>query len=168
MFFRKKTKKQNDKKPEIIQYPIIQGHILCSASEIGKCIVNRCLELGYNINTMKLEKLLVLAYGEYLYKTGKKLFGEKIEFCDHGAMIREVDHDFLRYAIEFDTRFYEWYLLLEAQEKVLHDIVRDYGHMDAFEINDDLILKRLKEYKNQDGFISDEDILKVFEKFHVC
>jgi len=166
VFWKKKIKKPNEKEPEIKQYPIMQGDILCSASEFGKCIVNKCLNLGYSINTMKLEKLLVLAYGKYLCETGKKLFNEKIEICDHGVRIDEVEKDFLRYGIEFDTRFYEWYLLLDAQEKVLNTVVDIYGYMDVFEINDLPRLQKLKMYKNDKKIVPDEIIEKVFSRLY--
>lgn len=37
--------------------------------------------------------------------------------------------------------------------------------MDAFELNANIKLKELVERKNNDGFVSDEDIKKVFEKY---
>lgn len=48
------------------------------ASERGKYIVNKCIEKGYKINTLKLEKLLILIYGTILSKHQKHFFQEDI------------------------------------------------------------------------------------------
>lgn len=93
-----------------IPKPKIETCLLCSASEKGKWIINACLNHGFEIGTVKLEKLLILAYGEYLVKTGKKLFNEDIVIWKVGPMIKEVDRDFLRYAMGFTSLFIEYYL----------------------------------------------------------
>lgn len=138
--------------------------ILCSASEKAKWFVNECIKEGYEINTFKLEKLLVLAYGEYLVKTGKKLFNENIVIWEAGPMIKEVDEDFRCYAIGFHSPFYSYYLKLDAEERLIRDIMYKYGNMDGFELNANVKLKELVLLKNKDKFVTDEDIQKVFEK----
>ena len=39
---------------------IMSDKLMCKASEIGKIIINKCLNKGVFINTQKLQKLLVL------------------------------------------------------------------------------------------------------------
>lgn len=148
-----------------IQKKEIRTPILCSASEKGKWIVNACLNLGFDITTYKLEKLLVLAYGEYLVKTGKKLFNEDIMVSEVGIVIKEVDQDFIRFAMGFTAPLEEYYPMLNAEEKIINSIIYKYGNKDAFELTANAKLKELVEYKNSDGFVSDEDIKKVFEKY---
>ena len=107
----------------------------------------------------------MLAYGEYLVKTGEKLFNEKIVIWESGPMIREVDRDFIHYAVEFHSQFGEYCLKLDAEEKLIEDILFRYGNLDGFHLNADIRLKELIELKKSDGFVSDEDIRKVFEKY---
>jgi len=143
----------------------IDTPLLCGASEKAKWIINGCLQKGYDINTFKLEKLLVLAYGECLVKTGTKLFSEKIVIWEAGPMIREVDRDFMRFAISFHSSFYEYYLKLDSEEKLIDSILNKYGNKDGFQLNENVKLKEISKLKNSDGFVSDEDIKRVFEKY---
>lgn len=145
--------------------PKINTHILCSASEKAKWIVNACLKKRYYINTLKLEKLLILAYCECLVKTGHKMFNEKIVIWDSGPMIREVDRDFRSYTTGFHSPFLEYYLKLNEEEKEIDYIVNKYGRMDSYELRDEIKLKELAELKDSDGFVSDEDIKRVFKKY---
>ena len=167
--FKRITKKLSDK--EIYQIfknvpkRVIETPILCSASEKAKWIINGCLKAGFDINTFKLEKLLIIAYGEYLIKTGKKLFNEKIVVWETGLNIREVNRDFIKYAMGFYAPFCEYYLKLDAEEKLIDSIIFEYGNMDAFKLNDNIRLKELEYLKNSDGFVSEEDIKKVFGKY---
>lgn len=149
----------------MVPKPQIITHILCGASEKAKWIINACLKAGYDINTYKLEKLLILAYGECLVKTGRKLFNEKIVIWEAGPMIREVDQDFRRYAVGFYYPFLGYHLKLYSEEKIIEEIIYKYGNMHGFELNDNVKLKELAELKNSDGFVSDEDIKRVFEKY---
>ncbi len=142
----------------------IDTPVLCSASEKAKWIINGCLEMEYDINTFKLEKLLVLAYGEYLVKTGEKLFNENIVIWDAGPMIREVDRDFMSYAMGFHSPLVEYYPKLDDEVRLVTDILDKYGKMDGFELNSDKRLKALIELKDSDDFIADASIESVFLK----
>ena len=143
----------------------IDTPILCSASEKAKWIINGCLQKGYDINTFKLEKLLILAYGKCLVKTGTKLFNENIVIWEAGAIIKEVDQDFRRYAMGFYAPLREYCLKLYSEEKLIDDIISTYGEMDGFKLNELGMLKELAQLKDGSGFVSDEDIKRVFKKY---
>ncbi len=53
---------------------MIDRRILCQASEKGKIVVNECLDRGYDIDTLKLEKLLILMHGIMLSAYGDPFF----------------------------------------------------------------------------------------------
>ena len=62
--------------------------VMCMAGEIGKIVVNKCLERSIFINTQKLQKLLVLMQIEHLERVKKELFSEKItSFNDNSGVI---------------------------------------------------------------------------------
>jgi len=117
--------------------------ILCKASEVGKIVVNRCLDRGILINTQKLEKLLVLMQIECIKRLKKPLFTEEIVVWKCGVVIKEVDSDFMRYAICFDERQEEFITLLEKEEESVEYILKVYGHMDVFELNRLYVFKKL-------------------------
>lgn len=167
-YIEEKTQKEIKTEEPEIKEKVIRTSTLCDASEIGKWFVNECLRREYKINTIKLEKLLVMAYGEYLVRTGKKLFNEKIELWQTGVMIKMVDRDYIYYALGFDTPFFESYKLSDEQIEVLSDVISVYGHMDAFEIDDDPRLQRLKSYKSDRRIIPDNAFRKVFKKLKIA
>lgn len=121
---------------------MINTGLLCLASEKGKIIVNECLDRKYHINTLKLEKLLILAHGIMLAKYQTPLFKEDIVATLHGGlMIPRVDRDFIRYAVEFKDKFVEYICLLDDEEKVLNHVLDSYGNLDAVDINEESPLK---------------------------
>lgn len=64
----------------------ISGEILKKAKEQGLCISN-----------MSLQKLLFIANGAYLAKTGDQLINEPIEVWPYGPVVREIYHEFKNY-----------------------------------------------------------------------
>ena len=119
--------------------------VLCSASEKGKIVVNECLRKGLNIDTLKLEKLLVLMHIKMLTEYRKPLFKEEVILFNHGLGIKEVDEDF-RFVLgpDFNEKIVEYICLLDAEEKVMNEVIRDYGKCDVFELNEVWQLKKLQ------------------------
>jgi uncharacterized phage-associated protein len=64
----------------------ISGEILKKAEEQGLCISN-----------MSLQKLLFIANGAYLAKTGNPLINEPIEVWPYGPVVRDIYHEFKNY-----------------------------------------------------------------------
>ena len=124
---------------------MINMGVLCSASEKGKIIVNECLKRGLTINTLKLEKLLILMHIKMLTEYRKPFFKEEVINFHHGLGIKEVDEDFrgvLR--PNFNEQIIEYICLLDAEEKVMNEVIRDYGKYDVFDLNEVWQLKKLQ------------------------
>ena len=110
--------------------------VMCMAGEIGKIVVNKCLERNIFINTQKLQKLLVLMQIEHMQRVKTALFPQNILVWDCGVVIEEVDQGFIQYAIEFKEKQFEYITLLEEQEKTIDHVLNIYGDMDALDINE--------------------------------
>ena len=109
--------------------------IMCMACEIGKIVVNKCLERKIFINTQKLEKLLVLMQIEHMSRVKKALFPQNILVLEYGVVIEEVDQGFIKYAILFKDHQPEYIPLLDEQLKTVEHVLKNYGDMGAVEIN---------------------------------
>ena len=109
--------------------------VMCMAGEIGKIVVNKCLERNIFINTQKLQKLLVLMQIEHMQRVKTALFPQDILVWDCGVVIGEVDQEFIQYAIEFKEKQIEYISLLQEQEKTVEHVLKVYGDMDVFDIN---------------------------------
>ena len=109
--------------------------VMCMAGEIGKIVVNKCLERNIFINTQKLQKLLVLMQIEHMQRVKTALFPQDILVWDCGVVIEEVDSGFIQYAIEFKEKQIEYIALLQEQEQTVEHVLKVYGEMDVFDIN---------------------------------
>ena len=123
---------QNNKQ---INVEIKRSNIMCKAAEVGKIVVNKCLNKGIFINTQKLQKLLVLMQVECIKQSGKALFKEDIRIWDCGVAIKEVDESFSEYGEGFTERQDEYITLLEAEDESVDYIISQHGAKDAFELN---------------------------------
>ena len=110
--------------------------VMCMAGEIGKIVVNKCLARNIFINTQKLQKLLVLMQIEHMKRVKTALFPQDILVWDCGVVIEEVDQGFIQYAIEFTEKQTEYISLLQEQEKTVEYVLKIYGDMDVFDINE--------------------------------
>ncbi len=119
--------------------------IYSKAGEVGKIVVNKCLKKGISINTIKLEKLLVLMQIECIKLSKKPLFKEDIEVWDCGPMIMQVDREFIGGAIEITEPYDEYIALLDAENMAVNNILRMYGEKDAFQLNKVSSMKKLCE-----------------------
>ena len=121
---------------------ILIDKVGCMATEIGKIVANKCLDNNVSLNTLKLEKLLMLMQVEYIRKTEKAFFQETIVVSNpHSTRIKEVEEDFLPYAVSMDmipndTKFCEYITLLTKQEEVVESIINRYGNLDTFELEE--------------------------------
>lgn len=111
------------------------GRIMCKASEVGKIVVNKCLDQNFAVNTQKLQKLLVLMQIECIRRSGRPLFKEDIRIWSCGVAIKEVDDEFYGYAEGFTQKLEEFITLLDAEEASVDCILNKYGQLDAFELN---------------------------------
>ena len=147
--------------------------VFCLASEKGVVVVNECLKKGIEINTLKLEQLLILIHGIMLSKYNKPFFYENVVARDFSLMIQEVDEDFRAYGIEFKEPFEEYITLLEKEEEVMKYVIEKYGNLDFFDLNEFCVLKKLRkrfieENKNNidsKNIIPNIEIEKEFDDF---
>lgn len=136
--------------------------ILCGASEKGKHVVNKCLDKGIQINTIKLQQLLILMQGTCLAKYDDVLFEENILLTDNGLRIDEVNKDFIASAAGFKEKLYGYHSLLDYQNAIIDDIIKLYGDKSLLE--DVAPLHALLHYKDF-GPISLYEIKQVFKYY---
>lgn len=145
------------------------GYYDSLANLIGRSVVNKCLERGYKINTLKLEKLLIVMQGATLAGTGKPMFQEAIIPSETGGLrIREIYEEFIAGSAGFDKEVDEWIVLLDRQESVVDSVLNKCGKLDAFDITTKYGLDKLNAQLLQDG-ITDKNIINgmlmgMFEK----
>ena len=124
------------KKQEYLKEKGLQGlQIMCKASEVGKIVINKCIDLNLPIDVQKLQKLLVLMQVECIQRSGKQLFKEDIRVWDCGVAIKEVDEDFRFNKTAFKEKNQEYINLLDIEEASVDYILREYGEKNAFELN---------------------------------
>lgn len=143
--------------------------IMCEASEKGVYVVNKCLQKGYKINTIKLEQLLILMHGTMLSLYQKPFFAQNVVARPHALIIDEVDKNFLAFAIEFKERMTEYISLLQNEEKVMNYIIEKYGNADFFELNNKKELTVLRNLFSKEGekvVVPNEAIEKVFDYYN--
>lgn len=109
---------------------------MCKAAEVGKIVINKCLDKNIFINTQKLQKLLVLMQVECIRTSGKPLFKEDIREWKCGVAIKEVDEEFSNYGQVITCKQEEFISLLDAEEKSVNYVIDNYGDKDAFELNE--------------------------------
>ena len=121
------------------------GCPMCKAAEVGKIVINKCLDNDITIDTQKLQKLLVLMQIECIKRSRKPLFKEDIRIWNCGVAIKEVDEEF-RDSGEFFSKHQEEYInLLDAEKACVDYIIDEFGKMDALELNDLPIFKKIQE-----------------------
>lgn len=109
--------------------------IMCKAAEVGKIVINKCIDMKLDINSQKLQKLLVLMQIECIKISGQPLFKEDIRVWTCGVAIKEVDEEFRWLGGDFVSRQEEYILLLEREEESVNKILNQYGNLDAIELN---------------------------------
>ncbi len=139
-------KKEEQTKKIKIEYDEEFKIFTCLTSERAKIVVNRCLDLGLEINTQKLQKLMVLMQGKMLSDYDKPFIEEEIKATKCGVMIPKVDNDFMRYAVGCNKKLEEYICLLEREQEVIDSILNSFGNMDTFELNDLLSLKAINSF----------------------
>lgn len=136
------TCKQKNKKTSYTETKLTEGiqekgvaELMCKASEIGKIVVNKCIEQGFEINTQKLQKLLVLIQIECIEQSGFPFFTEDVRIWECGVAIKEVDEDFRANGAGFFEPQQIQVVLLKSEEQYIDEILQKHGQKTAAEIN---------------------------------
>lgn len=128
---------------------MIKTPYLGLASEKGKMIINECLDRGYWISAIKLEKLLIIAHGTMLSEYQKTLFDEDIVSVEHGLIIPETEKDFLMN--DFKEKMYLNIPLLQIEKIVINNVLEKYAHLDFLKLNALNPLRVLHELSYKEG-----------------
>ena len=115
-------------------------------SEFGKIVVNECLKRGYEINTKKLENLLVIIHGKLLAEYDKPLLKTAIFATEKGIRVPQIEENFIMYCVKFEEMFDEYIPLLDCQRKVIKQTIVTYGQLNALELIEKTSLQPLNEY----------------------
>lgn len=62
--------------------------------DIAKYVILYCMEQGYSVTNLKLQKLLYFIQADFLVDTGSPCFNEEIEAWDFGPVVPEVYHEY--------------------------------------------------------------------------
>lgn len=108
---------------------------MCKAAEVGKVIINRCLDRRLFIDAQKLQKLLVLMQVEVIKETGIPLFKEDVRIWDCGVAIKEVDDEFRGMGASFTEKQIEYINLLDKEDEIIDLVLDQYGTQNALELN---------------------------------
>ena len=123
--------------------------------EKGKIVVNKSIDRGYKINTLKLEKLLLLINGYMLETNQKQFFETPIQISKDGLRIPIIYKNFVANGIEFKEKFIEYVSLLDLEEEVVDMVLDCYGHLDSFELEE---LTPLKQITSSFAYTKEEEI----------
>lgn len=132
-----------------------------STTCIAKNIINRCLRRGNVIYPAKLEIMMIIAYGEYLIKTGNRLFNSKISVSKNRIKIKEIQ-SICKGVVTFDRLFTDDRMLLWSEEAVIRKLIDEYGNKNFAYVDSDPRIRALKELRRIKSKISDKDIIDVF------
>lgn len=108
---------------------------MCKAAEVGKIVINKCIDRKIPIDAQKLQKLMALMQIDCIKESGKPLFKEDIVIWSCGVAIKEVNAEFSGIGDAFGIRQIEYINLLEDEENSVNRILDQFGKMDAVELN---------------------------------
>jgi len=109
---------------------------MCKSVELGKIIINMCLENQYELNTSKLQKLLYFMQKLHLKKYNTPLFPENIIAWVCGPAIDEIHKYFFQYHLGFskENRQPEKLAILDAEKPIICHVLSEYGTKSPMEM----------------------------------
>ncbi len=119
------------------------GRIMCKAAEVGKIVVNKCIDLNLPIDVQKLQKLLVLMQVECIKLSSEPLFREDIVIWNCGVAIKEVDEEFRNIGTPFENHQIEYISLLDREKKCVDYVIKMYGDKSAIDLSKLPILQKV-------------------------
>lgn len=103
---------------------------MCKAVEIGKHIMNQCINDGYDVTPSKIQKLLYYMQGEYLVNYNKRMFEEEIVAWECGPAIKAVNYYFTKFLFDNKDKLITANLFLSDEEKrVFEDVYDDKAYL---------------------------------------
>ena len=137
------------------------------AVEYSKAIVNGCLERNLEINTNKLEQLLILMQGKMLTENGRPLFTNNIVATKTKVYIPDVDKAFVEYAVGCHEKQYETVAFLDDELEIVEETLDWYAEIGPEFLENNTYLKfldqkALKTTKSEQQVVPNEFIENVF------
>ncbi len=105
----------------------------CKASEIGKLVINKCIDRQIPLTNIKLQKLLIIMQGVMIASHNRILFKENLTNSIYGLSIQEVSNDFSQDK-NFVEKYMNYIVPLEKEVKIIDRVLTKYGHLDSFEL----------------------------------
>ena len=105
----------------------------CKASEIGKLVINKCVDRQIPLTNIKLQKLLIIMQGVMIASHNRILFKENLANSIYGLSIQEVSNDFSQDK-NFVEKYMNYIVPLEKEVKIIDRVLTKYGHLDTFEL----------------------------------
>lgn len=141
---------------------MVNNGILCLASEKAKIVVNKCLDKGIDINTFKLEELLIFIHTATLVKLNRPFFNQNVIATEQGLIIKEIEEDFKPYVIKFKDKFTEYISLLDDEEEIVNDVIERYRNLKTIgiDIKDKFELLNKMYYQNSDSNIVTNEMIQ--------
>lgn len=126
---------------------------------IASYVIMRSNELGYEINNLKLQKILYFLQAEYLTESGKRLFDETMEKWKYGPVTPSVYHEYKTFGAnailtediktiirlpkgDEKPNFFNMFIkedleeikIAEEDKQIVDDLLRKIGNEDAFSL----------------------------------
>ena len=109
---------------------------MCKAIELGKVVVDVCLDREIMLNTSKLQKLLFYMQKTSLKQNEQICFEENIIALECGPAIDAIRQYFCSYNIGFtlNDKQNAQLVLLDDEKAILEDVLILYGKMSPMEL----------------------------------
>ena len=101
---------------------------------IGEVIVNMCIDRSYELNTVKLMKLLYFMQKLHIQKYGEPMFTNPIITSSYGPYIPDVYEYFTYGRLGFYEKGRESICLLDSHRDVALEVLDLYGNMEIYQI----------------------------------
>lgn len=139
----------------------------CTAVEVAKFVITRCIDNGTPISNLQLQKILYYIQAGFLKKLKYSAFNEDILAWKHGPVIPEVYYTFNSYVASCIEKRYDIDIELdEKEEKIINDVILEKANLNAWDLvemtHEEDPWKDTYE-ENQNKIISKKKIKQYFE-----
>ncbi|WP_271400337.1 Panacea domain-containing protein [Salinicoccus roseus] len=143
---------------------------MAKAELIAKYLIKRAREYNISdVSPLKLQKLLYLAYEEFVKVHRRPLFNGDFEVWRHGPVVRNIYDEYKVFGsevISLDTSVKESELTKDTKE-IVNKVINEHGHKSAWDLVDETHRKDGPWYikmERGESIIEFDDIKKVVEK----
>ena len=109
---------------------------MCLVKELGKYIVNKCLDQGIDIDLSKLQKLLYFAQKKCLIEDGEPMFASDFLAWNCGPGLKEVFLALKEGLPKFTSKYDNTIMPLSRHVEIIDDVILAYGPKTTKELVD--------------------------------